>query len=513
MFEGAIAGLMNLGPMVFAFMLLGIVVTQAVVVVPGLGGHFVLALLLPFTFALDPLAAIAMIVGASVTTGTGNTITSVLFGVPGSPTGVATVFDGYPMAQRGEGVRAVAAGLTASAAGGLIGALVLGLVLPVVRPIVLALGSPEFFVLIAAALIAMAYVGSADMVKALMAGGLGILLAFVGQDITTGELRYTFGQLYLWDGIQLVPFFIGLFAIAEMLDLISKGGSIASDSATAEQSKGGIRRGFMDVVHHPRATIQSSLSGIVVGMVPGLGGATSQFIAYAQVAKTSKERKKFGKGAVEGVIASDASVNATDAGQMVPTLAFGIPGSATAAILLAAFMAVGVQPGPEMLESHLDLLWMVVWILVFANLLATSLTMLAVRPLGKLTFIPVVYVVPVVLLLSFFGSYLSTRHLADVAVAVAFGFLGMWMKRYGYSRATMVIGFVLGALVERHYLLAMRLFGLEFLLRPVTLGLIIVFTIGFLGPVAMKLWRRQRSRREERRLEGHQDGATGEEEQ
>lgn len=486
MIEAMLEGLLHLTPNTLLWMLFGIVFTTVIAIIPGLGGVFAMAMMLPLVYTLEPNAGLAMLVAAVAVEGTGNTITSVLFGVPGSATGVATVLDGYPMAKRGEGTRAVAAGLTASAVGGLIGAAALMAVLPFMRPIVLALSSPEFFMLILAALVFMAFVGQTDKLKSLIAGFVGLMLSFVGMEISTGTTRYVFSQVYLWDGIQLIPMMIGLFALAEMMVLLRSGGTIARDAMpTGAWTQ--MRQGMADVFRKARITLQSSVTGIIVGVAPGVGGAAAQFLAYTQALKTSRRGKYYGTGEVEGVIAADAATNSKDGGSLVPALAFGIPGSASTAILIAAMIGRGIQPGEEMLTTNLSVTWMFIWVLVIANLIAAALSLIGSGVLAKVTRVRVTGLAPVILVVSLFGAYADSGQIGDVWTAIAFGAVGYAMVRFGYSRATFVIGFVLGILLERHYLLSMRLYGLEFIQRPVVLAILVLVLLVVMAPVAAKL--------------------------
>jgi putative tricarboxylic transport membrane protein len=219
-----------------------------------------------------------------------------------------------------------------------------------------------------------------------------------------------------------------------------------------------------------------------------MGDAAAQFIAYTQAARSSRTPELFGTGVVEGVIASDAATNSKDGGALIPTLAFGIPGSSAMAVLLAAFVAFGIRPGADMLVANVHIVWMIIWILVIGNVIAGLLCLTFVRPFARLTTVRASLLVPPILVVSLFGAFSTTNHVADVLVAVAFGIVGYLMKEYGYSRATLLIGFVLGSLLERNYLLSMRLFGLEFLLRPITLGLIVLGVVVLVWPFARRLW-------------------------
>lgn len=487
MIEAAAQGFGLLSFQILAWALVGVLVTNVICVIPGLGGVFSLVILLPFALELPPEAALAMLVASVAVSGSANTITSVLFGVPGSATGVATLFDGYPMAQKGEGARAVAAGLGASSAGGILGAVVLALMLPFVRPIVLALGSAEFATLILLALIMTASISSGDRVKGLIAGLLGFMLSMVGLEPSTATQRWTFGELYLWEGIQLVPVMIGLFAISEMLLLLGSGKAIAKSTASVKGQRGQVWQGLRDVLVHWRTTVQSSVVGVIVGLAPGIGGESSQFIAYAQAARTSKRSAEFGTGIVEGVIASDAATNSKDGSSLIPTLAFGIPGSASMAILLAAMIGIGLQPGPGMLTGrNLSIVWLLVYILVFGAIAGTLFSLPFVGLMARLTFIRGSVLAPIIIVVSLFGAYTSSQNVGDIVTAVSFGLLGFAMQKFDYSRTSLIIGFVLGGLFERHFLLAMRLFGWSALSRPIVIGLLIFGLALLVLPVLKK---------------------------
>jgi putative tricarboxylic transport membrane protein len=489
--EPMLDGLLLFTPTTILWMVFGILFTTVVAVIPGLGGVFAMAIMLPLMFTIPPEAGLAMLMAAVAVEGTGNTVTGVLFGVPGSATGVATVLDGYPMAQKGEGARGVAAGLTASVTGGLFGAFVLALILPFMRPIVLALGPPEFFTMILAAVVLMAFVSEGSRLKSITAGMAGLLLSFVGMEMSTGTTRYVFGQVYLWDGLRLVPVTIGLFAVAEIIGMLTKGRSIAGASPSSSAA-GQVLQGMKDVFVKWRITLQSSLVGVIVGAAPGVGGAAAQFLAYTQAMKTSPRGKYYGTGEVEGVIAADAATNAKDGGSLVPALGFGIPGTASTALLLVGMVSVGVQPGAAMLNENLSLTWMFVWILVFANVIAGAMLLASTGFLAKLTHVSPSVLAPPIWAVSLLGAYATSRHMGDILTVIAFGFIGVAMMRHGYSRATFIIGFVLGLLMERYYLLAMRLHGWEFLLRPVVLGILGLLAAVLVLPLSMRLVRATR---------------------
>ena len=493
MIDAMIEGLLHIDPLTLGLMSIAVVFSTIIAVIPGLGGIFALVLVMPFTLTLDnPIMAVAILVSITAVTGNGDSVTGILFGVPGSPTGLATVFDGYPMAQNGEAGRALGAALTAAAVGGVIGGIVLAVLIPVVRPLVLLIGPAEFTVLIATALVFVSTIGGGDTLRSLMAGASGLAVSLVGQEPSTAALRYTGESLYLFGGIRLVPLMIGLFAVAEMIKLTQQSGSIANiEPGEVVDPRKGMKRGVLDVFRYWRATLESSLTGLGIGIVPGMGGDVASLLAYSRVSRFAKEKERFGKGAVEGVIASDAAQNSKSGGAFVPTLAFGVPGSASMAIMLSAFASLGFFPGEAMLTTDLDIFWLVVWALIIANLMATGLILAVVKPLAQLTFVKTSLLVPPILVISVYGSFASTNHVGDILTVAAAGLIGYAMMALGYSRTTFVIGFVLGAPLERQFLLTQRLYGWSFIERPGVQIILAIFALSILIPLVRRVIRRR----------------------
>lgn len=468
-------GLALIDVRIFLFILGTTVLAQIIAVLPGLGGIFAVVILTPFLIFVDPILGIAVLVAALVTSGTGNSVTGILFGVPGTATGIATTFDGYPLAKQGMAGRALGAALTASAAGGLFGAAVLAFAIPVVRPLVLLVGPAEFSVLIFFSLFFVANVSNEDFLRAVMMGFLGFVISIAGRFQGDGTLRYTLDVPYLFDGVRLVPMMIGLYAVAEMIRLTQRKGSIARESEES-QVQGGMLRGVLDTFKYWRATLESSVVGLLVGIVPGMGGDVASFMAYSRVKQSSKTPELFGKGSIEGVIAADASQNSKEGGALIPTLAFGVPGSAGMAVLLAAFTTIGVFPGEDMFTRNLDLFWMIMWVLVISSIFASVLVMLFVGPLSKLTLLDSRILIPPILVVSMFGAYSTTRNVGDLLIALVFGLAGYLMLAYGYSRTTFTIGFVLGYHLERQFLIAIQLYTFPGMFeRPVVRGILLTF--------------------------------------
>lgn len=472
----------------FLVMLLGIFLGFWVGLLPGLGGATTLALMLPFIYKMSPVEAFAFLLGMHSVTATTGDITSILFGVPGEGTTAATILDGHAMAKKGQAGRALGAALMSSLVGALIGAFALALSIPVVRPLVLTFGAPELFML---AIVGIAFISSLSgqggraMLRGFLAGLLGLLLALVGQDPQGGVQRFTFGQLYLWSGLDLVPVLVGLFAVPEIIDLAVRGTSIAGDVSQGNLNRG-VWEGVKDTFRHFWLTVRCSLIGTFIGIMPGLGGGVAQWIAYGhatQSARTAAERSGFGKGDVRGVLGPGAANNSKEGGSLIPTIAFGVPGSSAMAILLGAFFLQGIMPGPDMLDKHLVLTFSMVWTMVVANIITVAVSLIFLNQLAKLTVIRGSILIPFVLFLAFIGSYTSNNHLGDLVVFLIFGFVGYLMIRCGWPRSPLVLGFVLGKIAENNFYISTIRYGAAWLSRPVVLILVVLTFVVVIHPL------------------------------
>ena len=309
-------------------------------------------------------------------------------------------------------------------------------------------------------------------------------------DPQTGVVRYAFNQVYLFDGINIVTIVIGIFAIAEVIDMGIQGGSIAHTKP--EDVKGaGVWQGIKDTFIHWKLTLRCSVIGSIIGMIPGLGGEAASWICYGHAVQTAKDPTRYGNGAVEGVLAPESANNSKEGGGLIPTVAFGVPSSGAMAILLGAFIMVGLVPGQEMLTKHLDLVFSMVWILAFANIIGVLMSLVFVGPLARITFIRISTVVPFILVFALLGSYLATSSFADLIVTLIFGLIGYGMKVFKYPRGPMTLGIVLGKLSENYLHLSINLYGIYFLLRPLTLCLIAIIV----ATIVYQLYRRRRMER------------------
>jgi len=481
------------------FMLLGIGLGFWVGLLPGLGGATTLALMLPFVYTMQPVEAFAFLLGMHAVVATTGDITSVLFGVPGEGTTAATILDGHAMAKKGEAGRALGAALMSSLIGALIGAFALALAIPVVRPLVLTFGSPELFML---AIVGLAFIaslsaqGGRGMLRGFLAGGLGLLFATVGQDPQAGIARFTLDTLYLWGGLDLVPVLVGIFAIPEIIDLAVRGTSIAGDLPPGRLNKGALE-GVKDTFRHFWLTIRCSLIGTFIGIMPGLGGAVAQWMAYGhatQSARTAEERKGFGAGDVRGVLGPGAANNSKEGGSLIPTVAFGVPGSTAMAILLGGFFLLGLVPGPDMLTTHLAVTFSMVWTIVLANVITVAACFMFLNHLAALTTVRGHLLIPVILVLVFIGSYTANNHYGDVLVTLLFGGIGYLMVLGGWPRAPFVLGLVLGKIAENYLYISVARYEAAWLTRPVVMVLIVLAIVVILYPLIQA--RRSREKKE-----------------
>ena len=434
----------------FLFMLVGIAIGFVVGILPGLGGATTLALMLPFIYKMDPTTAFAFLLGSHAVTATTGDITSVLFGVPGEGITAATIVDGHAMAKRGEAGRALGAALMSSLVGAIFGAFALALAIPIVQPLVLSIGAPEFLMLSILGITFLASLSGSNLAKGLTAGGFGLVLAMVGLDAITSVSRYTMepilgsqNVLFLWDGLSLVSVTVGLFAIPEIIDLGTKGSSIARDTPG---KLGGVMEGIRDTFRHWKLVLRCSAIGTYIGLIPGMGGGPAQWVAYAHAVQSGTDSGRFGEGVVEGVLGPGAANNSKEGGSLVPTIAFGVPGSVGMAILLGAFIIQGIVPGPDLLDpqKHLTLTFSFVWIIVLSNVITVAVSLLFLKQLARITFVKGAYLIPFLLLLVYLGGFAVKNSFGDMIVVLLFGALGWLMVRYDWQRPPLLLGLVLG---------------------------------------------------------------------
>ncbi len=496
--EGMVSGFaQSISLAVLPYLGVGAIFGLIIGVIPGLSGHFAMAMAVTFLYSMEPSAGIAFLLGAHATVAQGGGLTAILFSTPGTGQNAATLIDGPPMRDRGEAGVAVGAAMAACFLGATFGAVVLGLLIPVLREVVLFFGPPEVFVLAFLALTFVAILGKEDMTRSLIAALLGLLLAMIGVDNVTNTHRFTMGSDRLADGLSLVPVILGLFAVAEMIDLFRRGGALArftKKALSAGDTQRQIFRGIGLAFRNWWLVMRCSAIGTTMGLIPGLGSAPASFVAYGHAKQTSKNPEEFGHGAVEGVIAPEASNDAVEGGALASTIAFGIPGSSSMAILLSGLFILGLETGPRMLNNNVDIIFVMIFTIIIGNLIGTVVGMFLVNPLSRATSITAEYMVPVLLAIIVTGAYAGSASVFDIGVALVFGVLGYVMKILNYSRAAMLIGFVLGFAVEKNLYLALLLDGPFFFMEPIPLTLLLI-TVLFLGYNIWSLLRDRKRRR------------------
>ncbi|RJR32216.1 MAG: tricarboxylic transporter [Desulfobacteraceae bacterium] len=476
-----------LEPMSIVSLLLGTTLGALFGLLPGLGAILSMAVALPFSYGMEPMHAMFLFAGIMSSEGFGGAIPSILLNTPGTAQNAATCLDGFPMAKKGEGGRAISIAAASCMAGSLGGVVVTLALLPVVKPLVYSFGYPEFFWLTALGLITIAVAAKGNMLKGLAGGGIGVLISMIGYTEMFGAFRYTMGSDYLWDGISLVPFVTGLFALSELIIYASRGGSTAGllDMSGIRWGKQAIQ-GIMDVVSRPLLTIRSAVIGAIVGIIPGLGGPVASFVSYTVAMRSSRNPEKFGKGNPEGVLACETAMDAKDGGALLPTVAFGIPGSPDQAILLGGFILHGLQPGPLMIRDHMDIVYALLLGIVVSQVFTSGLGLLIAPWMARLSIVPSRIIAPFVLLLVFFGAYMGRTNIFDVGLTAVAGVFGYFLRRCGFSLVTVVMGFILGPIAERAFLQSLQMSDgsyMVFINRPISAGLFSLIIVMLLLPV------------------------------
>jgi TctA family transporter len=436
-----------------------------------------MALLLPFTFNMDAYSAFAFLLGLGAVTSTGDTIPAVLFGVPGTSASQATVIDGHAMAKKGEAGRALSAAYVASLLGGLFGAFILALTIPILRPVMLYIGSPELLAFAVFGISMVATLAGSSPMRGVAAAGFGIMLAMIGGDPQTGTLRWTLDSLYLYDGLPLLPVALGIFALPELCDLAIRRTAISSEAKYDVRQ--GMYKGAIDALQNWWLVFRCGSLGAAIGAIPGLGSSVVDWFAYGHAVRTVKgATETFGKGDVRGVIAPESANNAKEGGALVPTIAFGVPGSASMAILLGAFLIHGLIPGPDMLTRNLDITYAMVWSIALANILGAGLCFLFSGQFAKIATLRYTLILPLIMSVVFVGAFQGSRDWGDLYALLFFGLLGWTMKRLRWPRPPLILGFVLGAIIERYMFISVMRYEYEWLFRPVVM---ILFALAFIG--------------------------------
>tara|TARA_A100001391_G_scaffold87150_1_gene57550 strand:- start:35545 stop:37605 length:2061 start_codon:yes stop_codon:yes gene_type:complete len=482
LFDGAMldaagqALLTVLQPERIMFLWLGVLVGLAIGLLPGIGGLTGFALLVPFTYTMEPFSGIAMLLGMMAASSISDPIPSVLFGVPGTTASQATVLDGHAMAKKGEAGRALSAAYGSSLVGGLVGAAVLGLAIPILRPLVLTIATPELLAITIFGIAMVSALSGSAPLRGVVAACIGILVGMIGTNLMTGEQRWTGGVLYLWDGVPMLPVLLGLFALPELCDLAIKRRALTEERKFSATE--GMIKGLKDCVENWFLILRCSGLGAVLGAIPGISGSVLDWFAYGHAIQTEKgARQTFSKGDVRGVIAPEAATNASTGAILVPAIAFGVPGGAATAILLSALMVHGIVPGPEMLTRNLDMTYSMVWSIALANVFGAGVCFLLSGQLAKISTLRYTLVLPIILSIVYVGAFQGSKSWGDMIVLLGFGVLGWVMKQLKWARPPLILGLVLGALMERYMSISIMRYDADWLLRP---GVIVLLGFSFL---------------------------------
>ena len=459
--------------LIFCGVLIGVMVGA----LPGLSSPMAVALLLPFTVGLEPVQAISMLAALYCAGTFGGSITAILINAPGAPPAVATAFDGYPMAKRGEAGRALGMAAVSSVTGGIFSLIVFLIATPLLAKLALQFRPPEYFALAVFALSMLAAISGKSSIRNLIAGAIGVLIGTAGIHLTTGVERFTFGIPELSDGIHFVPVLIGLFAMGELLSQ-SQALNVTLERISSIVIKLPSREDF----HKVKWTVLRSCGlGTFIGILPAEGSTIAAIMGYNEAKRFSKEPEKFGTGTIEGIAGPEAANNAAAGGAMVPTLALGIPGSGTTAVILAAFIMHGLRPGPHMMNETPHFIYAIFFAMLLANFAFFAIGLGGAKLFSRITLIPRTLLWPSVFVFSMIGAYSFSSSVFDVWVMLTAGFIGFLMNRHGFGPAPLVMGLILGKLVEESLSQSMIMFDnnwLHFFESPIV---VMFFVLTFLG--------------------------------
>lgn len=441
------------------FLVFGVLLGLVVGILPGLGGIAGLSIVLPFIYGMDQVSGLALMVGLLAVIPTSDTFSSVLLGIPGSSSAQATVLDGFPLARKGQAARALTAAFICSLYGGLLSAVILTFFIFVARPLILMFGLPEMMMLSILGLSMVAILSGKVPMKGVVAAGLGLLAGTIGAAGAGGSLRMsTYDMPYLVDGLQLVIVGLGIYAIPEIISLLREDESIAQGNKLGSGAFDGLR----DWWNNRWLSTKGALIGVVVGIIPGLGGSVVDWIAYGYTVQSSKDKSEFGKGDIRGVIGPESSANATYGGALIPTLIFGIPGTGAMAIFLGGLAILNLSPGVHMVRQNLDITYTIVWSLAIANVVGAGLCVLLARQIANITKVRFAILAPLLFMMITFAAFQSRQSMGDVVALLAIGLLGILLRRFNYARPAFLIGFVLSGQVEGFTNMATQIAGARF---------------------------------------------------
>jgi len=485
-----------ISPINLTLALLGVIAGTIIGALPGLTATMAVAILVPMTFTMEPVTA--LIVMGAVYTGAvyGGAYSAILLNTPGTPSAIATTFDGYPMAKRGDGNLAISIACLASVSGGLVGAFALLTISPYLAKVALAFGPAEYFWLAVLGLTLIAALSQGNLIKGVLAGCFGLLLSTIGVAEISADVRFTFAMPALLGGIAIIPALIGLYCIPVLIDLIATPDKHLK--VTKESSGYRLGEAFKSTFKAPLNVIRSSVIGTIVGILPGAGGSIASLVSYAEARRSSKKTETFGKGNPEGIVATESANNATVGGGLVPTFVLGIPGTPPDAIILGAMMIQGLRPGPSLYSDQPEVIYTFVWGLVIATILMLPVGLFIGRYAYRaILALPKAFLVPSVVIMTMIGAYAVRNSVADMIIMLALGVIGWILSRYGYSQSSIVLGLILGRIAEQGFVQTWIIGTakgnpfLELVGRPISMGIIAFILASFAFPLISK-WLKSR---------------------
>lgn len=466
-------------------MLTGVTIGIIIGALPGLGATMGVALILPFTFSMEPSSGLLLLIGVYCGAVYGGSISAVLIGSPGTAASAATVLDGFALAKQGKADTALKLSLYASVAGALISGVFLLTASPFIAKFALRFGSPEFFMLALFGLTIIASVSGKSIIKGLIMAVSGLLITTIGIDVISGEKRFTFGSIDLLSGIDFVPAIIGLFAISEIFRQIEANAKSISNEQNIQKNKLRMR----DIFPFRKTILKSGTIGTIIGVIPGAGPTISAYISYSEAKRVSKKPEEFGKGSEEGVVASESANNGTTGATLIPMLTLGIPGDSVTAILLGAFLIHGISPGPQLFTDHSNLVYTLMVGFIVVNVIMLFVGRVVIRYFSGITNMPSTILTPVILILCLMGTYALNNSMFNVFVAIIFGIIGYILQKFEYPVTSMLLGIVLGAMVEtelRRSLLMSDGSMMIFFTRPISLVFFILVLLSIFVPLIQK---------------------------
>jgi len=464
--------------LLFSGVILGLIMGA----VPGMGAMTTLALVIPFTYGVDPLDAFLLLPAIFGATTVGGSIAAILINTPGTPENIATTLDGYPLAKQGRAAEALAISGLSSLTGSFLGVIIFILVIPFLVPLSLLFGPPEVFWLGIFTVVMIATVTGGSFLINICAGSLGFVLSCIGMGPVSGVPRFSFGISYLWGGIELIPALVGAFAISEVIKLYTQQKGIVSEKI---QVKGSRRKAVGHLLRNKLLILRSTILGFIIGVIPGIGGTVANYLAYGQAVQMAKDPGNFGKGDVRGVIGPETANNAKDVGQLVPTLALGIPGSGTMAVFLGAMTLHGIVPGPFVLRDHMDVVIMITLTLAVAFMLSCLAVVYLGGYFSRILETNVNILCVSILILAFIATYFVRYEILDVLVMLIFGVLGYITVKLKGSPILLILPLILGDIVEHNFILTQEisLGETSYFFSPISIILVILIVLSVILPL------------------------------